>query len=67
MFQYNIPFCAIAKMTGGLVSIDMIQGNLLVVNGHFIKGMGKVITRFFSTGEIRNNMRQSAFDEKFRY
>lgn len=47
LFQYNIPFRAIAKMTGGLVSLDMIQGVLFVVNGYFFRGMKQVITGFF--------------------
>ena len=42
LFQYNIPFRAIAKMTGGLVSMDMIRGILLVINGQFLKGMRQV-------------------------
>lgn len=47
LFQYNIPFRAIAKMTGGMVSMDMVRGALLVVNGHFFKGMKSVIGGFF--------------------
>lgn len=47
LFQYNIPFRAIAKMTGGMVSMDMARGALLVVNGHFFKGMKAVIGGFF--------------------
>lgn len=47
LFQYNIPFRAIAKMTGGIVSMDMMRGALLVVNGHFFKGMKAVIGGFF--------------------
>ena len=46
LFQYNIPFRAIAKMTGGMVSMDMVQGMLLVVNGHFFKGMKEIIKGF---------------------
>lgn len=47
LFQYNIPFRAIAKMTGGMVSMGMIDGILLVINGHFFKGMKQVIAGFF--------------------
>lgn len=47
LFQYNIPFRAIAKMTGGMVSMNMIDGVLMVVNGHFFKGMGRIIGGFF--------------------
>lgn len=47
LFQYNIPFRAIAKMTGGMISMEMINGVVEVVNGHFFHGMGKVIGGFF--------------------
>ena len=48
LFQYNIPFRAIAKMTGGMVSMDMVYGIVDVVNGHFLHGIGKVIGGFFA-------------------
>lgn len=48
LFQYNIPFRAIAKMTGGMVSMKMVEGIVMVVNGHFFKGMKKIIGGFFA-------------------
>lgn len=48
LFQYNIPFRAIAKMTGGMVSMDMVHGLVEVVNGKFLRGLGKVIGGFFT-------------------
>ncbi|MFV0363736.1 MAG: glycoside hydrolase family 3 C-terminal domain-containing protein [Suipraeoptans sp.] len=48
LFQYNIPFRAIAKMTGGRVSMHMVYGIVEVVNGHFLRGMSKVISGFFA-------------------
>lgn len=48
LFIYNMPFRGIAKMTGGMVSMEMVRGMVLVVNGHFFKGMKKIITGFFS-------------------
>lgn len=47
LFQYNIPFRAIAKMTGGMVSMEMAEGLVTVINGYFFKGMGRVISGFF--------------------
>lgn len=47
LFIYNMPFRALAKMTGGMVSMEMAEGMLDVVNGRFIKGVGKVIGGFF--------------------
>lgn len=52
LFQYNIPFRAIAKMTGGMVSMEMAEGLVTVVNGHFFKGMGKVIVGFFRNRKL---------------
>lgn len=48
LFIYNMPFRALAKMTGGMVSMDMVNGILEVVNGHFLRGMKKVIGGFFA-------------------
>lgn len=47
LFQYNIPFRAIAKMTGGMVSMEMAEGAVTVVNGHFFRGIGRIIAGFF--------------------
>lgn len=47
LFIYNMPFRALAKMTAGMVSMDMVDGIVEVVNGHFFRGMGKVIGGFF--------------------
>ncbi len=48
LFIYNIPFRGIAKMTGGAVSMEMVEGIVSAVNGHLFKGMGKVISGYFS-------------------
>lgn len=47
LFIYNMPFRAIAKMTGGLVSMEMADGIVTMVNGHFFRGLGRVISGFF--------------------
>ena len=52
LFQYNIPFRAIAKMTGGMVSMEMAEGIVTVVNGHFFRGMGRVIRGFFRNRKL---------------
>ncbi len=58
LFVYNMPFRAIAKMSGGMVSMEMVDGILTIVNGHLFKGLGKTIGGFFS------NMRQNKKFEK---
>ena len=47
LFIYNMPFRAIAKMSGGMVSERMVQDILHIVNGHFFAGLGRVIVSFF--------------------
>lgn len=47
LFIYNIPFRGIAKMTGGAVSMEMAEGIVTAVNGHFFRGMAKVISGYF--------------------
>ena len=49
-FIYNMPIRAIGKMAGGMVSQEMCDGILDIVNGHaigFFKGAGKLISGFF--------------------
>ena len=47
LFIYNMPFRAIAKMTGGAVDSKMVDGIVKVVNGHFFGGVGSIIGGFF--------------------
>ena len=47
LFIYNMPFRAIAKMTGGMVSMEMVDGIVTMVNGHFFRGLGRTIGGFF--------------------
>ncbi len=47
LFIYNMPFRGIAKMTGGMVTMEMAEGILEAVNGHLFSGLGKIIGGFF--------------------
>ncbi len=51
LFQYNMPFRAIAKMTGGAVSMDMVEGMVTLVNHHGLRGLGRVIGGFFANSK----------------
>ena len=46
LFIYNMPFRAIAKMTGGMVSMDMVEGIVMMVNGHLFRGLRRTIAGF---------------------
>ena len=47
LFIYNMPFRAIGKMAGGMVSDQMVNDILFIVNGHFFRGLGRLIVDFF--------------------
>lgn len=59
LFIYNMPFRAIAKMTNGMVSMEMVYGIVDAVNGKFFSGMGKVIRGYF-----RNRKLNREYEEK---
>ena len=61
LFIYNMPFRAIAKMTNGMVGMDMVYGMTTIVNGHFFKGIGKIIGGFFG-----NRRRDKRFVKKLK-
>lgn len=46
LFIYNMPIRGISRMTGGMVNMKMVYGITEIANGHFFKGMGKVISGF---------------------
>ncbi len=47
LFIYNMPFRAIGKMAGGMVSREMVEDMVFLVNGHFFRGLGRLIRDFF--------------------
>lgn len=42
-----MPFRAIAKMSAGTVSREMVDGMVRMVNGHFLGGLGTIIGGYF--------------------
>jgi beta-glucosidase len=59
LFIYNMPFRAIAKMAGGMVTRKMVDDILLMVNGHFFRGFGRVIVDFFKGLKASNEFKKS--------
>ena len=43
MFQYNMPLCALAKMTSGAISMGMVDSIVLEAKGFWVIGLVKVI------------------------
>lgn len=46
LFLYNMPFRALAKMTGGNIDMAMVEGILTIVNGHFWRGLSQTFKAF---------------------
>lgn len=59
LFVYNIPFRAIAKMTGGQVSMEMAEGLLDAVNGHLLRGLRRLVV-----GYVANRRANRAYERK---
>ena len=47
LFIYNMPFRAMGKMSGGMVSDKMVDDIVFLVNGHFWRGLSRLIGDFF--------------------
>ena len=61
IFIYNMPFRAIGKMAGGMVSQDMCESIVQIVNGHgiaFLKGLGGLIGGFFKQQKVMKQDKQ---------
>ncbi|AOZ92946.1 glycosyl hydrolase [Paenibacillus crassostreae] len=43
MSVYHMPFRGIARMTGGVLNMPMLDGILMMVNSHFFKGLNHVL------------------------
>ena len=52
-FIYNMPYRAIGKMAGGMVSQEMCEDIVKIVNGHFFKGVGGLIGGFFKQQKVQ--------------
>jgi len=47
MFVYNMPFRALSKLSMGLASDKMADDLVFLANGHFFRGLGRLIRNFF--------------------
>ncbi len=43
MFAMNLPYRHLARMTGGRIDMAMLDGILVMANGHFWKGLGQTL------------------------
>ncbi len=61
LFLLNMPFRAIGKMTNGMVSAEMVDGIVRIVNGHFLTGAGATLRAF-----VRNSRANKATLRRLR-
>ncbi len=61
LFIYNMPIRAIAKFSNGMVSKKMTEDILFMINGHFWRGLGRLIVDFF-----KNLKNASAFNKALK-
>lgn len=56
LFIYNMPFRAMAKMTAGVVDMEMVHGIVKIVNGHFFSGLSQVISGYFRNSRLNKEI-----------
>ena len=61
-FVLNMPIRAMAQMTGGRITREMTQDIVYLVNGHFWRGIGRLIRGFF-----RGRRSARHFDKELQY
>lgn len=52
LFIYNMPFRALAKMTSGMITMEMAEGIVEIVNGRLRKGLRKTVGGFFRSRRL---------------
>lgn len=62
MSVYHMPFRGIARLTGGIINMPMLDGVLMMVNGHFFKGM-KHFLKERKKLNVKNKINKSIYTE----
>lgn len=57
LFIYNMPFRGIAKMTNGVITMDMANEMVRMVNGHFWSGLKGFIKGYFRNKKAQKSMK----------
>lgn len=55
LFIYNMPFRGIAKMTKGIITMEMARQLVRMVNGHFFAGLKGFVGGFFRSRRAQRN------------
>lgn len=57
LFIYNMPFRGIAKMTNGVITMEMANHMVRMVNGHFFSGFGGLVSGYFKNRKAQKQAR----------
>ncbi len=52
LFIYNMPIRALSKMSGGMISYEMSEAVVFMINGHFFRGLGRFVSGFFRNRKL---------------
>ena len=61
LFNYNMPLRAIAKMTGGMVSMGMVDGLVMELKGFWIIGILRVVFE-----AVKNSLQNRAMEKRLK-
>ena len=64
LFNYNMPLRAIAKMTGGIVSMGMVDGLVMELKGFWIIGILRVLFEMVKNGVQNKSMEKRLAEKK---
>ncbi|WP_261167214.1 glycoside hydrolase family 3 C-terminal domain-containing protein [Microbacterium sp. Marseille-Q6965] len=59
LFLLNMPFRAIAKMSGGLATPELVDGVLTLANGRTLRGLGRIVRAFVRGRSAERRTRRS--------
>jgi len=54
---YHMPFRGLAKLSGGIITMDMARALLVIVNGHFSKGLRQLARAYFAARKAKKQLR----------
>ena len=66
MSVYHMPFRGVARMTGGIVNMLMLDGMLMIVNGHFFKGLSHLLRERSKLVKSKKQIKEAYKGEKIK-
>ena len=52
LFIYNITFRGMGKLMGGMITMDMADDIRFIANGHFFRGVGRLVKHFLNKPKL---------------